>query len=228
MLPMEGEETRMGVEHEPSRDARREEKELVERMLAGDEAAMNLFADGYFPGLYRFALARLSGDTELTREIVQTTLCKALTKLKTFRGEAPLFTWLCACCRNEIAMHFRRKKRFFVQLEPDESTGALADAPNPHSGGSPERDLIRKEADNLVHVALDLLPPHYARALEWKYLDHLSVREIAGRLRMGPKAAESLLTRARRAFRQDYERLTLSPEPRTLATSWGGKGMPQP
>ena len=71
-------------------DPRLEEKALVERMLAGDEAAMEEFADGYFPGLYRFALARLGGDTELAREIVQTTVCKALAKLETFRGEAPL------------------------------------------------------------------------------------------------------------------------------------------
>jgi RNA polymerase sigma-70 factor, ECF subfamily len=48
-------------------DLRLEEKALVERMLAGDEAAMEEFADEYFPGLYRFALSRLGGDTELAR-----------------------------------------------------------------------------------------------------------------------------------------------------------------
>src|SRR5687768_11354766 len=102
-------------------DLRLEEKALVERMLAGDEAAMEEFADEYFPGLYRFALARLGGDTELTREVVQTTVCKALAKLGTFRGEAPLLGWLCACCRNEIRMGFRSKKRQprMVELEDD-------------------------------------------------------------------------------------------------------------
>ena len=33
------------------------------------------------------------------------------------------------------------------------------------------------------------------------------MREIARRLDLGPKAAESLLTRARNAFREAYERL---------------------
>jgi len=51
---------------------------------------------------------------------------------------------------------------------------------------------------------LDYLPAHYGSALEWKYLDDLSVREIAARLGMGEKAAESLLTRARRAFRDAF------------------------
>ncbi len=178
-----------------------EEKALVERMLAGDEAAMEEFADGYFPGLYRFALARLGGDTELAREVVQTTVCKALAKLGTFRGEAPLLGWLCACCRNEIRMGFRSKKRQprVVELEED-----IASDRDPPDGA-----LARKEEVRHVHTVLDLLPPRYARALEWKYVERLSVKEIAERFRLGAKAAESLLTRARQAFRDGYERVSL-------------------
>jgi DNA-directed RNA polymerase specialized sigma24 family protein len=99
---------------------RQEEKALVARMLAGDETAMEQFADGYFPGLYCFAVSRLQGDSELAREIVQTTVCHALAKLETYRGEAPLFTWLCACCLNEIRMHFRRKGRLPRMIGLDE------------------------------------------------------------------------------------------------------------
>ena len=65
----------------------------------------------YSAALYRFAMGRLDGDRELTADIVQTTICKAIDRLTTFRGEAALMTWLCACCRNEIAGHFRKKMR---------------------------------------------------------------------------------------------------------------------
>lgn len=187
-------------------DLRLEEKALVERMLAGDEAAMEELADEYFPPLYRFALARLgghAGDTELTREIVQTTVCKALDKLETWRGEAPLLAWLCACCRNEIRMFFRQKKRWPAIVELDEE---------PSGDDHPEGALARKEEVRLVHAALDLLPPRYARALEWKYVDRVPVKEIAERLRLGAKAAESLLTRARQAFRKGYETVSLGPK----------------
>lgn len=54
----------------------------------------------------------------------------------------------------------------------------------------------------LVEATLDSLPGHYGEILEWKYLDGLTVAEIAGRLGLGVKAAESLLTRAREAFRE--------------------------
>ena len=179
-------------------DLRLEEKALVERMLAGDEAAMEELADEYFPGLYRFALARLGGDTELAREVVQTTVCKALAKLETFRGEAPLLGWLCACCRNEIRMGFRKKQRLPRVVELEEDVASDRDLP--------EGALARKEEVRHVHTVLDLLPPRYASALEWKYVERVSVKEIAERLRVGAKAAESLLTRARQAFREGYER----------------------
>jgi DNA-directed RNA polymerase specialized sigma24 family protein len=56
-------------------------------------------------------------------------------------------------------------------------------------------------------MALDLLPPHYSQALEWKYLERLPVLEIAARMGVQAKAAESLLTRARQAFRTSYQSL---------------------
>ena len=87
------------------------ERVLVRRMVSGEEVAFELFSDLYIPVMYRFVQRSLAGDPELTREIVQTTLAKVLPKLATFRGDAALTTWLCSCCRNEIAAHFRRAKR---------------------------------------------------------------------------------------------------------------------
>lgn len=185
----------------------REDRELVERMLAGDGEAFESFARSYPPALYRFAWARLHADRELTREIVQTALCKALAKLDTYRGEASLLTWLCACCRNEILMHLRNRSTGPVAVELAEGVEPAAGSRARDEPGSPEAAVLRRETAIRVHMALDVLPARYARALEWKYVEGLTVREIAQRLRVGAKAAESLLTRARSAFRKSYEEL---------------------
>ena len=180
--------------------------ELVQRLRQGNEEAFEEFADAYFPALHRFALSRLHGDFELAREIVQRTLCKVVTKLETFRGESALFTWLCSCCRNEIAMHYRSQSRAPQTLPLDELTLREPATPDP----GPELDAIGIEERQLVLIALDLLPRNYANALEWKYLEQLSVREIAQRLNLTPKAAESILTRARNAFRTTFLEITAS------------------
>jgi RNA polymerase sigma-70 factor, ECF subfamily len=190
----------------------REDLEWVERMLAGDGEAFEDFARRYSKALYRFAFSRLDGDRELAREIAQTALCKVLANLRTYRGDAALLTWACACCRNEILMHFRRARTHpeEVGLEDDVEPAVgfrPAGAGDPEAAGNPEAAALRREAAARVHMALDVLPDHYARALEWKYLERVPVKEIAARMEMRPKAAESLLTRARQAFRDGYESL---------------------
>jgi RNA polymerase sigma-70 factor (ECF subfamily) len=217
----------VGVPESPP-SSQAEERRLVARMRAGEAAAFEEFAAGYLPGLYRFALRRLGPDRELVRDLVQATACKAIERLASYRGEAPLFTWLCACCRNEIGMHFRRRDRRPREAELDEATAS--DAPRGGAGASvsagPEERLLRLEVAELVHAALDRLPPAYARAVEWRYLEELPVPEIARRLESSYKATESLLSRARKAFRQAYERLAQGaqlPEVPAGSAELGGK-----
>jgi RNA polymerase sigma-70 factor (ECF subfamily) len=180
------------------------ERELVRRMLGGDEAAFDEFFADYFPRLFRFAVLRLR-DPDAAEDIVQTSLIAAVRHLDSWRGEASLFTWLCTICRREIAAWEKRtSRRVLVPIEEDDpdlraaldSLGAAADAP--------DAGLARADTGRIVQLALDHLPPRYSRALEWKYLEELSVDDIAGRLHCTPKAAESLLTRAREAFRDAF------------------------
>jgi hypothetical protein len=73
-----------------------DDKTLTRRLLAGDEPAFEEFFNDYFPRLFRFALPRVGGDEDAAEEATQAALVKAMEKLHTFRGEAALFTWLCA------------------------------------------------------------------------------------------------------------------------------------
>ena len=189
------------------------ERELVRRMLSGDERAFTEFFDGYFPGLFRFALARMRRDEDAAEEVVQATLCAAIPKLGTFRGEAALFTWLCTFCRHEISGFYRRTGRDYAAVElaeDDPEVAAALESLSAANDTGPEADLRRNETGRLVHLLLDRLPPRYAQALEWKYIDGLSVKEIAARFDLTSKAAESMLTRARDAFRDGFSILTQS------------------
>ena len=189
----------------PLTETEREERQLVRRMLAGDRQAFEDFFEGHFPGLYRFALARVK-DPDLARDIVQSAICNAIANLRSWRGEATLAAWLFTICRYEISGHFRKLKRKppgeeLIEESP-EVRAALESLPAGFE--EPDERLRQKEVAHLVHATLDHLPPRYGQALEWKYVDGLSVKEIARRLEVGPKAAESLLTRARKAFRDGF------------------------
>jgi RNA polymerase sigma-70 factor (ECF subfamily) len=187
------------------------DRELVQRMLSGDERAFTEFFDGHFPGLFRFAVARMGRDEDAAEDVVQATLCAAIPKLGTFRGEAALFTWLCTFCRHEISAFYRRTGRNHAAVElreDDPEVAAALESLSATSDAGPEAAMRRDETARLVHLLLDRLPPRYATVLEWKYIDGLSVKEIAARFDLTSKAAESMLTRAREAFRERFSILT--------------------
>jgi RNA polymerase sigma-70 factor (ECF subfamily) len=181
--------------------------EHVRRLLRGDEAAFEQFFDAAYPALYRFALARLDFDHDAAGEVAQAALCKAIRKLHTFRGEASLLTWLCTFCRRELYEH-RQRHRGWVQVDLLEDTPEIRAALESLRAAAPQdldASLDRTRVASLVQRVLDQLPTHYAHALEWKYIEELPVRDIGERMGLGLKAAESLLTRARQAFREAFQ-----------------------
>lgn len=183
------------------------DRALVDRLLEGDEVAYREFFSARFPGLFRFALSRLDGDEEQAQEAAQSAFVTAFEKLDSFRGESTLFTWLCGICRFQIHDLRRRERRrprlVSAETGPDEPLSELERLQSPEE--DPADSLERKERIARVHQTLDDLPPRYGRALEWKYIEGLPVRRIAELLEVGEKAAESLLTRARDAFRQRHD-----------------------
>jgi RNA polymerase sigma-70 factor (ECF subfamily) len=190
-----------------------EDMQLARRMLDGDQRAFDEFFHGYFDRLFRFALVRLNHDADATEDVVQQTLCKAIEKISLYRGESALFTWLCRICRNTIVDTFRASGQARVRIIPFEENEEIRLALESISAlraDDPQDNAVNAQVRRLVRVVLDYLPRRYGQVLEWKYIEGLSVKEIADKLGIAPKAAESTLTRARNAFRDGITALGLS------------------
>src|SRR5688572_32326792 len=125
-------------------------------MRRGEESAFEECFEANFHRLYRFALARLDHDHELAKDMAQAAICKGFEKLHTYRGEAQLFTWLCAICRFEISGHFKRERRQPPRVnlpeEAVEAAGALDSLTS--EVGDPEREVLRHEVARLVHLTV--------------------------------------------------------------------------
>ena len=184
-----------------------DDQTLAARAVRGDVEAFSELFEIYFPRLFRFALRRVA-DEDAAEEVVQATLIKAMRSLDSWRGEASLFTWLCTICRREVHDHWQRLGRQPELASIDDAPDMRAALEALSAGGdNPERALERAEISGAVQLVLDYLPGRYGDVLEWKYVQGLSVAEIAARLGSSIKAAESTLTRARLAFREGYSSL---------------------
>ncbi len=185
-----------------------DERELVRRMLAGEEQAFNAFFECYFARVYRFALPRLNGDTDAARDVVQAVLTRAVRKLDQYRGEAAMFTWICQICRREIVDYLRSRRRQtdrVVLIDDQPQLRAAVESIAAPEEYELDRQYGREQTGQLIQTVLDRLPSRYGDALEWKYIDGRSVEEIGTRLGIGHAAAQSLLARARVAFREALE-----------------------
>jgi RNA polymerase sigma-70 factor (ECF subfamily) len=185
-----------------------DDQQLVKRLLAGDEQAFAGFFAEYFPRVYRFALPRLNRDADLAKDVVQATLIKAIRGLPGFRGDSALFTWLCQICRREIVdqlRSLRRRSRQVVLIDDSPEVRAVLESIEAPPTAEPAYAHRAAELQRIVHAVLDRLPARYGEALELKYIEGRSVEEIGDRLGIGHTAAQSLLARARVAFRDGME-----------------------
>jgi RNA polymerase sigma-70 factor (ECF subfamily) len=178
---------------------------IAKRLLDGDESLFRSVFDGYFPRLYRFALSRLDGHSDEARDVVQHAFCKAFERLDTYRGEASLYGWILQICRNTLIDRARRlatRPRQVTVARGDDMLESIIESLQAPEDDQPDRQAARIQLMQIIQQTLDYLPSHYGNVLEWKYIEEHSVNEIADKLDIAPKAAESLLSRARKAFRE--------------------------
>lgn len=176
---------------------------MVARMRAGEQSAFERFFGAYARRLAAFVARRSALDPAGVEDMVQATLIKAIRNLEGFRGDAALYTWLCTICRHELASQRRKGARQPIHESIDVqglARDALVEMRAPEES-EPHRGLEVVAHRNEVAATLNALPERYALALEWKYGDGFSVEQIAGMLGLTPTAAQSLLARARKEFK---------------------------
>ena len=179
------------------------------RALEGHADAIAQLAGEVTEALYRFCFYRVGGNRHLCEEIVQETFVTAITRLAQYepdRAGDDIFPWLTGLARNEVrrvlareklgasleamwSMMDRELREVFSQIESEPFNDEM---------------LQREETQQMVNATMSQLPTKYRAALEDKYVQGLSVREIAASSALTEKAVESQLSRARRAFRETF------------------------
>jgi RNA polymerase sigma-70 factor (ECF subfamily) len=181
------------------------ETKLVEKLRSGDSAAMEEFYTAYRSRLYSLILEQVDRDEAVAEDLVQDVFLAALASLDKFRGDSQLYTWLRSIAFHKINDHYRHQAR---RPEPKKS---------PHDFDVTELEQIgdnqpaastqmeSEEARQSVHQALADLPQDYQEVLVLKYLKDMPVLAISQIMGRSPKSVEGLLSRARKAMRDNLE-----------------------
>jgi RNA polymerase sigma-70 factor, ECF subfamily len=172
------------------------ERGLRDGVLNGDEDAWRALYDRWFAPLYAHVLPRCAGNRHKAEEVVQEAWMVAVRRIADFDPERAGFgTWLFGIANGVLRNKWRRWQRRDETETPWNDADKAIDA--------------SAQLETSEHVALTLaeLPPQYRELLQAKYGVGESVAEIAENSGKTPKAVESLLSRARDAFRKRFKEL---------------------
>ena len=165
-----------------------DDRALREAALAGDAGAWHLLFDSAHGRVRAYCRWRAAGLSDLADDCEQETWLVAVRRLRSFDpARGPFAAWVIGVAAKVIRGQLRRRK----------ARPLPADCPTPC-------DREGRERAEAVAAALAKLSERHEGVLRRKYLDGQSVAEIAAELRLTQKAVESLLTRAREAFRAAY------------------------
>ncbi len=151
--------------------------------------------DEHFAKVYAYVAYRVGPREPALDDIVQDVFVAALRGLPRFRPDRPVLTWLRAIARHKVADHFRSRGTSAPEVL------GLADVDRGLAGSPEER------RDLAVSHVMRRLNSRHADLLEAKYLDGLSVKDMARRRGESEKAIESALSRAREEFRSVFRQL---------------------
>jgi RNA polymerase sigma-70 factor (ECF subfamily) len=175
--------------------------DLIRAVQGGDRASLTVLYRRHVAGVWRYVSARLPRDRQATEDVVSETFLAAIRTVQTFDPRhGTVYAWLLGITRNKLRDHWRRAGRGV------EDAAMPADLLAESDSAGPEERAIAGEVKDAVARALDALDDEQRLVLEWKYLESLSVREIAERLGRTQRAVEAILYRARTAFRAIYAR----------------------
>ena len=168
------------------------EEMILEKILAGDKRAFRDFYKRTRKKISRYVFSKVGSRTD-SEEIVQDTYLSFLDSLPLFSRKSLLTTFLFGIARHEVADYWRRSyaKRaiktvpFVSQVYTEKLYSATVTA----------EEIDRVYSKLLLEEVI---------ILRLKYEEEMSVKEIARKLEISVKAAESRLFRARKSFQVAY------------------------
>lgn len=167
------------------------DRELVAQVLAGDPSAERVLYDAHVDRVFRLVY-RISGDMDQAMDHVQETFIKAFDRLRDFRAESTLATWIGAIAISVALNGLRRIKRARqreVGLDDAPDIGRMDTVADP--------DLRTR-----LHGAIEELPDGYRAVFLMHDVEGYTHEEIGTMLGIHSGTSKAQLFRARARLRK--------------------------
>jgi RNA polymerase sigma-70 factor (ECF subfamily) len=176
------------------------DRELVQKLLAGDEAAQYYFFNFYWKRLYKACAYILGHRDHEAEDLAQEALMVALRKLPEFEFRSTLYHWLYRICMYLCYERIRKRKRQVVQLE--ENMDNLPGPPQAEYNRRKQDDVDRKKMHQLVETQRGFLSEACRNLLHLRDEDDQSYASISEILKIPIGTVMSRLARCKEALKR--------------------------
>ncbi|MEN9341760.1 MAG: hypothetical protein RIQ54_16 [Candidatus Parcubacteria bacterium] len=149
------------------------EKDLIEKAKTADQTAFGILYDQYNKQIYRFILLKVS-HRQTAEDITHQVFLSAWLNIRGYKNQGfPFSTWLYRIARNKI-IDFYRTKREIVEID-DETNQKITDYIAIDTAEKANRTW------ELEHIkkAITSLKPEYQDILIMRFIEDMSIRDIA-------------------------------------------------
>ena len=171
-----------------------DEISLIERFKRGDQSSFEYIVQTYQDRIYNLC-RYLLGHPQDAEDAAQDVFVKAYRKLKDFRPESSLYTWLYRIGVNTCLDHKKKSRP-----EPLKDESLAEDLPSAEP--SPERSYQSQEIGRAINSALEQLSKNSRAVIVLKEIEGLSYEEIAEVLHISIGTVKSRISRTREELRR--------------------------
>ena len=176
---------------------------LIQRCLAGDQAAWDLIVKQYWRKVFNVAY-KFVGKHDEAEDLTQDIFLKIFKSLETFDRRANFQTWLISVSRNLCIDHYRSVRKERETIDHDVDANELAPASRDEG---PMAALEQRDRVALLRQALAALPETLRTAVLMRDIRELSYQEIAERLRLPEGTVKSRINRGRTELARQIKKL---------------------
>lgn len=174
----------------------RQDYELVQKALQGDEKAFARLLGRYKDAIY-FMLLKMVNNRSDAEDLTLEAFGKAFKNLHQYSPTYAFSTWLFKIASNNCIDFLRKKKGTFVSIENNDQSENQEQIKIPSKEPNPEEKLIRMQRAILLRKVVRRLKPRYQTLVELRYFNELSYEEIAKELHLPLGTVKAQLFRAR-------------------------------
>ena len=187
-----------------------QEQDVARGLREGKTDAWRALYEAYAGRVWLAVARRMAPESADVADVVQEVFLAAARSAATYdAARGSLWRWLSGIARRHVALHYRRQTRHRRLRQLAGQPGVDNHRVVRWLEGTedlPADALTTAELADSVRTTLGRLPADYETLLTAKYLDGVTVEELAGHRNCSSTAVRSKLARARRAFRRAFRR----------------------